>query len=396
MRVGLFCDMYTPHISGVTQYIRLHKAELERLGHEAWVVTFGNQSFKDPEYNVVRCAGAKWGTTGWQVGVRYPKRLEPLIASLDIAHLNHPVLSGQLALAACRRHGVPTVFTNHARYDMYSDVYASVLPRSVRYGVVSKYLRRFLGDVSGVVAPTPSIAEWLEEFAGFGGAEVIPGGIDVAAFTSPSQPVTRIELGIPATATVYCFAGRLAHEKDPLLLLEAFAHVVRERPDSRMLLIGDGPARPNLTGFVESRQLEERVIFAGEQPHGRVADFLAVADVFVSASTSETQGLSLLECMAAGLPAVCFRAPGTQDVIADGTNGLLTERDPRRLAQGMLELADTPRREAMAAEAQATATAHDIKAVTPRMLEYYDRVRGQASSDSCPATPLLASKDACR
>jgi 1,2-diacylglycerol 3-alpha-glucosyltransferase len=376
VRIGLFCDMYTPHISGVTEYIRLHKAELERLGHEAWVVTFGNQSLKDAEFNVVRCAGAPWGSTGWNVGVRYPKSLEPLVASLDIAHLNHPVLSGQLALAACRRHNVPTVFTNHSRYDLYSDVYASLFPRTIRHRVVGDYLRRFLGDVSGVVAPTPSIAEWLEDFAGFGGAEVIPGGIDVDTFSAPNQPVTRLELGVPSSATVYCFAGRLAHEKDPLLLLEAFATVAAQRRDARLLLIGDGPARPNLTGFVESRQLEEQVIFAGEQPHERVADFLAVADVFVSASTSETQGLSLLECMAAGLPAVCFRAPGMQDVVVDGANGLLTEREPRLLAEAMLELADAPRREAMAAEARSTAIAHDVKTVTPRMLDYYDRVRG--------------------
>jgi glycosyltransferase involved in cell wall biosynthesis len=305
------------------------------------------------------------------------------------------VLSGRLALAACRRHGVPTVFTNHSRYDLYSDVYASLFPRGVRHRVVGGYLRRFLGEVDGVIAPSASIAEWLDEFAGFGGAEVIPGGIDVALFSSPSNPVTRLELGIPSAATVYCFAGRIAHEKDPLVLLEAFAHVAEDRRDTRLLLIGDGPARPNLTGFVEARGLEEQVIFAGEQPHERVADFMAAADVFVSASTSETQGLSLLESMAAGLPAVCFRAPGMQDVIADGVNGLLTEREPRALADAMLQLADASRREPLIAHAKSTAAEHDISAVTPRMLDYYERVRGECGLSAAPANPSPRERSAC-
>jgi 1,2-diacylglycerol 3-alpha-glucosyltransferase len=170
-------------------------------------------------------------------------------------------------------------------------------------------------------------------------------------------------------------------------MLEAFALLAAERRDTRLLLIGDGPARPNLTGYVESRQLEEQVIFAGEQPHDRVADFLAVADVFVSASTSETQGLSLLESMAAGLPAVCFRAPGMQDVIVDGANGLLTEREPRLLADAMLQLADPSRREALSACAKLTATEHDVKTVTPRMLEYYGRVRDEHGLAAATANP---------
>lgn len=373
MRIGLFCDMYTPHISGVTNYIRLHKAELERLGHEVWVVTFG-RAHADDERNVIRCGGLKWGSTGWQLGVRFPPEVDDLIGTLDIAHLNHPVVSGQLALSACRKLGVPTVFTNHSRYDMYSDIYARPLPQNVRYRAISSYLRRFLGDVSGVIAPTASIARWLEEFADFGRAHVIPGGIDAIAFARPENPVTRLELGFDAKSVVYCFMGRLAHEKDPMALLEAFALTAAENPDARLLLIGDGAARPNLTAFVASRRLEDRVVFVGEQAHSRMADFLAAADVFVSTSVSETQGLSLLECMAAGLPAACFDAPGARDVVRDGVNGRLTQASPRLLADAMLELADPVRRGGMADAARATARLYDVRRITPRMLEYYRSV----------------------
>jgi glycosyltransferase involved in cell wall biosynthesis len=365
--------MYTPHVSGVTNYIRLHKAELERLGHEVWVVTFG-RPHAEKERNVIRCGGLKWGSTGWQLGVRFPAEVDDLIGTLDIAHLNHPVASGQLALSACRKLGVPTVFTNHSRYDMYSDVYARPLPQNVRYRAISSYLRRFLGDVSGVIAPTPSIARWLEEFADFGRAHVIPGGIDALTFARPSNPLTRRELGFDARSVVYCFMGRLAHEKDPMALLEAFTLTAAENPDARLLLIGDGPARPNLTAFVASRRLEDRVIFVGEQPHSRMADFLATADVFVSTSVSETQGLSLLECMSAGLPAACFDAPGARDVVRDGVNGRLTEASPRLLADAMLELADPGRRESMTCAARATARLYDVRRITPRLLEYYRSV----------------------
>jgi 1,2-diacylglycerol 3-alpha-glucosyltransferase len=374
VRVGLFCDMYTPHLSGVTHYIRLHKAELERLGHEVWVVTFGRNGADDAERNVIRCGGLKWGSTGWQLGLRFPREVDDLIATLDIAHLNHPVISGQLALSACRKIGVPTVFTNHSRYDMYSDVYARPLPQNVRYRAISSYLRKFLAEVSGVIAPTPSIARWLDEFTGFDRAHVIPGGIDARSFAAPSRPVTRRELGFEPDSVVYCYSGRLAHEKDPLALLEAFSRASAQSRDARLLLIGDGAARPNLTAFVASRRLEERVVFVGEQPHERIPDFLAAADVFVSTSASETQGLSLLECMAAGLPAACFSAPGMRDVVRDGVNGRLTAPQPGLLAEAMLEFADSRTRKRMSEAARKTATLYDARKTTPRLLEYYRSV----------------------
>jgi len=377
MRIGLFADMYLPHISGVTNHIALYKRHFEARGHEVLIFTFGDGDYHDTEAGIVRSPGIPWGDTGWRFSAGLSAQARRLAETLDIAHVHHPFQSGRIVAPLARRCDIPLVFTNHTRYDLYSDAYARFVPQAARYG----YLRRSLHDLAErcelVVAPSASIAEWLGQFAHFPGAEVIPNGIDTHAFANPSASVAREELGFSADDVVFCYAGRLGPEKSTVHLAEEFARACATAPHARLLVIGDGPARVPAQAALASAGLAGRARFVGMVPYERVPDYEAAADAFVTASVSEVHPLVVLEAMAAGLPVVATSSPGISDTIDVGESGLLApDSAPGALAERIARIAaDAPLRARLSAGAREAAGAYALENTADRLLRRYEALR---------------------
>jgi 1,2-diacylglycerol 3-alpha-glucosyltransferase len=374
VRIGLLCDMYTPHISGVTSHIRQHKAACEALGHEVWVVTFGGRDHHDDEDHVIRSGGMAWGSTGWNFALSYSAEARRTIASLDVAHLHHPVTSALLAMPICRSKKIPTVFTVHSRYDLYASTYTHWVPESVRQAVVRRHLARLTRRVDRVIAPSTGSAEWLASFADFSDVHVIPSGIDVSKYAVQRVPQHRGALHIPQDALVYCSVGRLAFEKNLPLLVDAFAQVSARVPNAWLLLVGDGPARARVEELASEAGIGHRIVFTGNVDHERLGQTLAAADVFVSASVTETQGLAALEAMAAGMPAVTLRAPGFEDMVSDRVDGFLAERTAASLADRMARLADKDTLAEMSARARESAARHDGAKASQEIVAVYEEL----------------------
>jgi len=379
MRVGMFCDMYTPHLSGVTNHIRLYKRQLERLGHEVWVFTFGNRQYADDEPNVVRSPAIPWGKTGWQAGVRLAEQARDLIPHLDVAHAHHPFASARLALRYAGPAGIPVVFTNHTRYDLYSDAYVRFLPRAVRMRFLQRYLRDLAEEVDAMIAPSQGIASWLREFGVTDDVTVIPNAIDTRAFASPAHPVSRTDVGFAEDAIVLCYLGRLGPEKNLSLLMDAFVEAATVNPRICLLLIGDGPERSMATERAWAYGVSDRVHFAGRTRYECVPDLLAASDVFVSASVSEVHPLVVLEAMAAGLPAIGVRSPGVGDIVEHGVTGYLTAEDADELSLRMLDIArDRAALSRMSEAARLYAQRYDIGLMADRLVALYERLPASA------------------
>jgi len=374
VRIGMFLDMYKPHTSGVTNYAAINKRYFESLGHTVYVFTFGNRDFADDEPNVVRSPAIPWGDTGWQLGLRPTAEARILMATLDVAHVQHPFLSGRVALAHSRTHDIPVVFTNHTRYDLYSDTYAWFVPREVRMAYLRTYLHRFARRIDCVVAPSASIAEWLSEFGVTDDAVVLPNGVDTAPFREPAHPRAHASLGLPEDAVVFCYLGRIGEEKNVPLLIEAFVQAAAARPIA-LLLIGDGPARDVAEERVRQAGLQDRVRFAGLVPYAEVPDVLAACDAFVTASVTEVHPLVVMEAMAAGLPALGVRSPGISDTIEHGMSGLLCAENADELSASISAVADDPAlRRRLSAGAREAAAGYDIGVTGARLLAEYERV----------------------
>lgn len=375
MRIGMFADMYKPHLSGVTNCIWLYKRRFEELGHEVFVFTYGNLEYKDDERNVIRSPALPWGTTGWQAGVHLSRAAREVIPTLDIAHVHHPFVSGRVALKYAKPLGIPVVFTNHTRYDIYSDAYAHWIPHSIRMAYLQRNLHSFASQTDAVVAPSEGIRQWLSSFGVTDRAVTVSNAVDIEPFIHPAHPRSRTEFGFSESSVVFCYLGRIGPEKNLSLLVEAFIRAAKTDPHCCLLLLGDGPARSEAQERLWAHDLTSRVHFAGLTPYALVPDFLAAADVFVSASVSEVHPLVIMEGMAAGLPTVGVRSPGVSDIVVDGKTGFLVPEDAGAFSERVLELArDGDLRARMSAAARTEAERYDIRTVATDVLALYAAV----------------------
>lgn len=342
----MLADVYTPRVSGVTQHIRATKRELEARGHKVFVFTFGNLDHEDDEPGISRSPGLPLAGSGYFLGLRYAREAQRRLESVAVAHVHHPFLSGQLAMRYARPQGIPVVFTNHTRYDLYAESYLPLIPRQIRASLLRSYLCSFCDEVDSVIAPSDGLKSALRDFGVHAPVEVIPNGVDLGRFRGSPTPRSPTSLGFGKHDLVLVYAGRLAPEKNLIFLLRAFSGALAACGKARLMLVGDGPDAENLRHYARKEGLAGKVRFVGMVPHGEMPHYLAGAQAFVTASVTDVLPLSVIEALAVGLPVIGIASPGVGDLVADGQNGLLspndlddfTERLTRFLTDGRLRV----------------------------------------------------------
>jgi 1,2-diacylglycerol 3-alpha-glucosyltransferase len=377
MRIGMMADIYWPHLSGVTNYIRLNKAQLESDGHQVFIFTFGEEEPDDGRENVTRSPGVPVAETGAYLAFRYTRAARQLLRTMDVVHVHHPFLSGRLAVRYCRPFGIPIAFTNHTRYDLYAQAYLPILPEQISTTFLQAYLPSFCRSVDLVIAPSRGVKRVLLELGVDVSIEVIPNGVDLRPFQGPIDPIPRQSLNIPPSDVLLVYAGRLAPEKNLTFLLRAVAGVQLAYGNIRLMLVGSGPERDNLEHIAASSGLGQRVIFTGQVGYSDLPRYLALSDAFVTASVTEVHPLSVIEALAAGLPVLGIDSPGVADLITDGENGYLCANDLAAYVAKLGRLVAEPeRRLQMGRQASASAQAYAIESTSALVLEAYCRLVG--------------------
>lgn len=338
MRIGMMLDFYKPHISGVTNYVSLNKMALERSGHEVHVFTFGGGSAAPPEPGVIRSPGVPFADSGFYLGFRYSRTARRLLQEMDLVHVHHPFLSGNLALRYCRRRNIPIVFTNHTRYDLYAQVYLPMIPDPLSRSFLQAYMPAFCREVDLVIAPSAGIERVLRDMGVDVAMEVIPNGVDLAPFQGAANPVPREQLGLEPGSVGLVYVGRLGVEKNLAFLLRTFAGVRAAAPQARLVLVGGGPETENLRGLAQDLGIGDAVHFTGPVPYEKVPPLLAACDAFVTGSVSEVHPLSVIEAMASGLPIGAIESPGISDTVRDGVDGFLSPYDSAAFAAKLTRL----------------------------------------------------------
>lgn len=381
MRIGMMADVYKPHVSGITNYISLNKRYLEALGHEVYIFTFGDEDYPDDETNVIRSPGLPLLDTGYYLSLRYNAQARRLLNTMQVVHVHHPFLSGSLALRYCRPRGIPVVFTNHTRYDLYAQAYVPVLGEALGETAMEAYLPLFCRMCDAVIAPSPGLRKVLQRLGVQTPIEIIPNGVDLSRFQSPPMPIARQDLGYSPQDVILIYVGRLGPEKNLPFLLRAFNGTVQACNRARLLVVGDGPERDNLEDRTQHMRIQEQVKFLGMVSYEEVPRYLAMADAFVTASVTEVHPLSLIEAMAAGLPALGIDSPGIGDTIQDGETGYLaSEEDLAEFTAHMVRLVmDGEARRRMGENARRASAAYDIRQTCQQVVELYQRVRVRAA-----------------
>lgn len=378
MRIGMMLDFYKPHISGVTNYVSLNKKALEGSGHEVFVFTFGGGSAIPPEPGVIRSPGVAFADSGFYLGFRYSRSARRLLQEMDLVHVHHPFLSGNLALRYVRHRNIPIVFTNHTRYDLYAQVYLPMIPDPLSRSFLQSYMPAFCREVDLVIAPSAGVERVLRDMGVDAPVEVVPNGVDLAPFHGVTDPVPRDQLGLEPDSVGLVYVGRLGVEKNLAFLLRTFAGVRAAAPRARLVLIGGGPETENLRGLARDLEIGDAVHFTGQIPYEQIPSFLAACDAFVTGSVSEVHPLSVIEAMASGLPIGAIESPGISDTVQDGVEGFLAPYDSAAFAAKLTRLVlDDALRRRMGEAARRSAQRYSIIQTSAVVEVHYARLLEQ-------------------
>ncbi|MCX4370661.1 MAG: glycosyltransferase family 4 protein [Dysosmobacter sp.] len=343
MKILITSDWYIPAVNGVVTSVKNLRRELELRGHEVRVLTL-SQSTRSYERDGVTYLGSV------AAGLVYPgARLRTALAGRwvqEIVEWGPEVVHSQcefstffLARRIAEALDIPLVHTYHTVYEDYTHYFSP----SVHFGkkAAAVFTRWAASHTDCLIAPTGKVRMLLQGYGVRKPVFVIPSGIDLRRVRGEPDPlrsaVLRASLEIPQDRTVLVFVGRLAEEKGVDELLRFRAKMGQEAVT--LLLVGDGPDRKRLESVAAGLGLTAPdVVFAGMVPAEQVAEWYQLGDVFVSASTSETQGLTYAEALAAGVPVLCRADPCLLGVVRDGENGWQyhDEEDFRQKLNGFL------------------------------------------------------------
>jgi glycosyltransferase involved in cell wall biosynthesis len=388
MRIVMFTNLYLPKIGGVTVSVDRFSRGLRQQGHEVLVVAPDLPGQEDGQPHVVRVpALQEFSGTSFSVALPPGEELSQRLDAFQpqIIHSHHPFLLGDSALRAAASRNLPLVYTYHTSYENFTHYFP--LDSKVLRNYVVQLATRYTEFCDLVIAPSRSIAGLLRERGVSQPIEVVPTGIEIDAFAQGDRARGRGLVEIDPEAFVIGHVGRLAEEKNLRFLTRSVARAMSRIDRSRFLIVGSGEMASPMGALLDKAGLRRRVVFAGSRQGRDLADLYAAMDAFVFASTTETQGIVLVEALAAGTPVVGLDAPGVREVVQDGRNGrLVAEESEEEFAEAIIGMGqqDTRETKSMRRRARQDAEAFSLDHCVEMMLTAYERVLGSKGPARSP------------
>ena len=327
-KILITSDLYRPSVNGVVTSIVNLITELRGRGYEVRILTtsYDNNYHRDDEDQVYYMRSVPFKV---YPGIRMPlnffkhEYLEEIIRwKPDVVHSQCEFFTFQYALKIVEETGAALVHTYHTLYNQYATYLPLHAGADLMIAVASQ-LR--LESVDTVIAPTQKVKDTLLDYGVRAEIAVIPTGISLEKFRMPKDEAMiaalRQKYGLTPQTRVLLSLGRLGKEKNIEELIRYFSTLARFRDDIRLMIVGGGPDAERLQEIADSYLLGDRVIFTGMVDPNLVRQYYALGDIFVCASTSETQGLTYVEALSCGLPLVCRNDAALDGVISNGLGG---------------------------------------------------------------------------
>lgn len=376
MKIAIFTDTYTPQINGVVTSTQTFVQEFEKLGHEVLIIC--------PKMD----GGDQSSDKIWRLwSVPYPFQKEyrlpiPLSRKLkefknqniDIIHAQTPFTLGYLALYLGKKYKIPVVHTYHTFFAEYLH-YVPLIPRRymTRYALLQS--RRFCHRCAAIVAPSVQMKKKLKHYKIESPIEVIPTGIDLDIIHQLSDKTPLYEKwNLNAKNPIVVFAGRLGKEKNIFFLLESFKKVLNHIPAAQLIIAGDGPERDHMISTAENLGILDTIRFTGYLSKPDVFSAYAMAQVMMFPSVTETQGLSVIECLSVGTPVVGINKMGVADVLKDNQGGFLCSENIEEYSQKVIDLLSNPAlHRQKQTEARERANAFSASVLAKQMIALYEQ-----------------------
>ena len=383
MRIGLFTDTYPPFINGVSTSVLMLKKALEKQGHQVYVVTVNNEDLKyrrEENGTVLRIPGIPIGIYDYRLTGIYPVRAINTIRKwkLDVIHSHTEFGIGTFARVFAKQFNIPLVHTYHTMYEDYVHYITKGYFNKSSKKIV-EYLTMFYCNTTAnaLIVPTKKTYDLFKEKYDYNKAiHIIPTGIELDRFyleNMNEEMIKKInkQYGFKKNDFIIILVGRIAQEKNIEFLLDAHLDLVKKHKNIKLVIVGDGPDASRYKEFIKEHSMENNIIMTGKVPYDEMPSYYHLADVFTTASLSETQGLTVIEAMAASLAPICINDECFRNVITNDLDGKIFD-DKQGYIDSILDLyEDHKKLEDLSYNARLHSEVHSSKYYAERVVEVY-------------------------
>ena len=382
MRIGIFTETYAPYISGLVTSEVMLKNALEKQGHEVYVVTANLKNFKydwDPENRILKIPGLPTGIYDSRLTSIYPIKAVNKIKSwkLDVIHSQTEFAIGTFARLIAKQFHIPLVHTYHTLYEDYVHYITKGYFNKSSKKIV-EYLTKFYCDTTATELIVPTNKIYKEKYHFKKNIHIIPTGIEVERFYSENVDEKQVniikkELNINKKDFIILFVGRLAEEKNIEFLINSQKELLKKHNNIKLLIVGDGPDKEKYEELSKSLNISDNVIFTGKASWEEMPYYYQLADVFATASKTETQGLTIIEAMAANTVPLCMKDEAFQSMITEDLNGLFFETEEEYQEKLLYLYNNKKEHQYLNKQARIQAEHYGSKNYADRALEVYRR-----------------------
>lgn len=321
MNILITTDTYRPTINGVVTSIESLKKALDRLGHDVRILTFSDSFNSKQEgdiYYMGSLGAGKFYPDARMNKLFYNRFYEDIMDwKPDIVHSQTEFTMFIQAKKIAKDLDIPLLHTYHTVYEDYTHYFS--LNKKIGKELAKQFTKQIIKNTDGVVVPTNKIYNLLTEYNIHEDIYVAPTGINVNKLSECDDFDIRSGYKIPEDKHIVLFLGRIGKEKNITEILQYLENINRD--DIVFIIAGAGPFLSELKDICSNSKIRDRLIFTGMIDSSKVGNFYSKADVFVSASTSETQGLTFIESMACSTPIICRHDDCLDGVLIEGKTG---------------------------------------------------------------------------
>ncbi|AZN41112.1 glycosyltransferase family 4 protein [Paenibacillus albus] len=326
MKILITTDTFSPVINGVVTSVLSLYRELKHAGHDVRILTLSHTGD-------VMTIGDVYYVKSIPVGVYPDARMKLPFSNRIVREIigwNPEIIHSQTEFSMmmvskmiARKLGISHLHTYHTMYENYLDYILG--GRIITPSVAAFITKHMFNRLDGIVTASLKTKKALQSYGVNRPIHIIPTGIAVDNFqlslSGEERASLRAKLSIGDHDRILAFVGRIAEEKNIVELLELLPDVLQSHPNVKLLIVGGGPYWKELKTQISTRGLESHVVLSGMVDPEEVYKYYHLADIFVNASTSETQGLTYIEALSSGCPIVCRYDPCIDDVVEEGFNG---------------------------------------------------------------------------
>lgn len=326
MKILLTSDMYENQINGVSGSVITLRDELRKKGHDVRVLTLSKDSeskMEKTDYLIGSFPVPFYPDTRQTLHFKDKLIKEIIKWNPDIVHIQTEFSIGKIAKKIAKACNAPIINTSHTLYEDYT----GYLIPSKRLGkiIARKFTRSSYENSKAVIAPSDKIKTLLTKYGIKAPIHIIPTGIDLDRFKKKvhliEKATLKAKLNIPNKAKIIVSIGRIAKEKNLDEIIDFMPDLIEKNKNIILLIGGDGPYKKQIEQKVKKLGIEKYVRFTGMIPPKNTYKYYQLGDLFVCASTSETQGITYIEALACSLPLVCRYDKCLDGVIENNKNG---------------------------------------------------------------------------